>query len=451
MGRPRSLLLIFLAASFLLLPAGCSVEPGDGPPRAPIRTVTDVYWGVEVRDDYRYMENGSDPEVLAWAEEQHAYTRDWLDAYPHRAPLARRVGELLRSDSPDVVSIKRGGDRTFAVVFRPPAQQPFLVEMLSFDRPEDYRIVLDPNAIDPSGGTTMDWYVPSHDGSLIAVSLSRHGTEDGTLYIYDVRTGERLADEIPRVQGGTAGGDAAWNEANDGLYYTRYPYPGERPDEELAFHQQVWFHRLGDPIEKDRYVIGEEFPRIAEISLDADGEGSVIAEVSYGDGGEYAYWLLRPGGEWVRFPTSPTACRTPASAATGVSISSPGRTRRTRRSSACRRTGRISPAPRRSSPSRRTTRSPGSSPARTASTWSKRSAGPPASVRWISPAAPSSRSISAGSRAFPASPASAGTGCSSAGKPTSSRRSGTSSTRACRRRGGPPSPFDRRRISPAWR
>ncbi|MBN1825513.1 MAG: S9 family peptidase [Candidatus Eisenbacteria bacterium] len=302
MRRPFFLLLSSIAFALLLLPAACSVEPGDdGPPRAPVHTVTDTYWGVDVRDDYRYMENAADPEALSWAEAQNAYTRAWLDACPHREPLARRVAELLGSDSPDVVSIKRGGNRVFAAVHRPPAQQPFLVEMLSFDKPDDYRIVFDPNALDSSGGTTMDWYVPSHDGAMIAVSLSRHGTEDGTLYVYDTDSGERLADEIPRVQGGTAGGDAAWSADNGGLYYTRYPYPGERPDEDLAFYQQVWFHRLGDPIENDRYVIGEEFPRIAEIGLEADEKGSVIASVSYGDGGEYAYWLLRPGANWTRF------------------------------------------------------------------------------------------------------------------------------------------------------
>ena len=62
---------------------------------------------------------------------------------------------------------------------------------------------------------------------------------------------------------------APYSDAPDskGFFYTRYPRPGEQPPEESFFHMQVWFHRLGTPIAKDRYVIGREFPRIPEVAL----------------------------------------------------------------------------------------------------------------------------------------------------------------------------------------
>ena len=55
---------------------------------------------------------------------------------------------------------------------------------------------MDPDAIDPSGETTIDWFVPSPDGRRVAVSLSEHGTEDGSLHVFDVESGEVVDEPI---------------------------------------------------------------------------------------------------------------------------------------------------------------------------------------------------------------------------------------------------------------
>jgi prolyl oligopeptidase len=193
------------------------------------------------------------------------------------------------------------GGKLFAIKRQPPKEQSFLVMFASADSLTGERVLVDPNAIDPTASTSIDFYVPSPEGNLVAVSMSAGGTENGTLHIFETATGRRLDDEIPRVNGGTAGGDVAWTEDGRGLYYTRYPSPGERPDEDLFFYQQIWFHTLGTPIEQDRYLLGESFPRIAEIQLSTSPDGSrVLAEVSDGDGGEYAYWLKGPADSWSR-------------------------------------------------------------------------------------------------------------------------------------------------------
>jgi prolyl oligopeptidase len=158
--------------------------------------------------------------------------------------------------------------------------------------------------IDPSGKTTIDFFVPSLDGSKVAVSMSKAGSENGTVYVFDSRNGERLPDEVPRVNGGTAGGGVAWNAAGTGFWRTRYPSPGERPDGDLAFYQQVSFHRLGTPAAEDVYVVGKEFPRIAEIQLVSSEDGRyVLIDVSNGDGGEHAFWLAASDGVFHRLST----------------------------------------------------------------------------------------------------------------------------------------------------
>ena len=113
--------------------------------------------------------------------------------------------------------------------------------------PAAAKVVIDPNVLDPSGKTAIDFFVPSPDGRRVAVSLSKGGTESGDVQVIDVESGAS-SDAIARVNGGTAGGDLAWTHDGKAFYYTRYPAPGERPGCDLDFYQQLYFHRLGtDP------------------------------------------------------------------------------------------------------------------------------------------------------------------------------------------------------------
>src|SRR4029079_19214422 len=156
----------------------------------------------------------------------------------------------------------------FAIKREPPKQQPFLVVFASLDALADARVLVDPNEIDRAGKTSIDWFVPSPDGKLVAVSLSHAGTESGDVHVFETATGKEVHEVIPRVNSGTAGGDLTWMPDGSGFFYTRHPREGERPKEDMDFYQQAYFHKLGTPTETDRYEIGRDFPRIAEIEFD---------------------------------------------------------------------------------------------------------------------------------------------------------------------------------------
>ena len=279
------------------------VEMVHGLDSAPLaatkRPVADKYHGFTVMDDYRWLEDWSRREVQAWSEAQNVHARSVLDALPGREAIAARVDALLAETTPDYYALTSRGGVIFALKAQPPNQQAMLVALRSLDDLASERTVLDPNKLDPTGGTTIDFFEPSLDGRLIAVCLSEGGTENGTVRVVDTAKGSQLADRVPRVNGGTAGGSVAWTADGSGFYYTRYPAPGERPSDDLAFYQEIWFHRLGQPIAADRYVLGKELPRIAEIRLDASDDGRfVLATVANGDGGAFEHHLLVPGGAW---------------------------------------------------------------------------------------------------------------------------------------------------------
>jgi prolyl oligopeptidase len=101
------------------------------------------------------------------------------------------------------------------------------------------------------------------------------------------------------VQYPTGGGSAAWTADGLGIFYTRYPRTGERPEADLNFFQQIWFHRLGTPESEDKYEFGKDFPRIAEVVLSTSEDGQwLLAQVANGDGGEFAHYLRNASGKW---------------------------------------------------------------------------------------------------------------------------------------------------------
>ena len=281
--------------------AVCSfVTPADAqPPAAPKKPVTDVYHGVSVTDDYRWLENYSDPAVKAWGDAQNRYARKYLDALPARAAISEELKRLYAQPSPLYTDLHAAGGQLFALKRQPPKEQPLLVALKSADDTASERVVIDPNQLDPSGGTAIDFYVPSLDGKLVAVSLSKGGSESGDVHVYEVASGKETGAPIPRVNGGTAGGSLAWNADGSGFYYTRYPREGERPAADLGFFQQVYFHRMGTDSKQDAYALGKGFPRIAEIQLRSSPDGRyTLASMENGDGGDFAHYLAGPDGAW---------------------------------------------------------------------------------------------------------------------------------------------------------
>jgi prolyl oligopeptidase len=266
---------------------------------APRQGVTNNYHGVAVADDYQWLEEASAPAVREWTRLENERTRAYFAGLPFRDGIAQQLMQLRGEESAGYYGLEERKGRIFALRFKPPAQQPMLVRLSSLAAPALWRTVFDPNAYNTNGTTAIDWYVPSPDGRVVAVSLSQGGSEQGTLHFFEVDTGRKLADEIPRVQYPTGGGSVAWTAEGSGIFYTRYPHPGERPEADVDFYQQGWFHRLGTLVTDDQYATGREFPRIAEIALEASEDGQwFLASVANGDGGDFAHYLRDADGNW---------------------------------------------------------------------------------------------------------------------------------------------------------
>ncbi len=292
---------VFLLAIFVIDPALARDPTASA---AAVRPVVDRYHGVAVTDPYRWLEDGTAPEVQAWSAAQNARSRAYLDHLPQRELLYRRILSLTVQGSPSYRDLVQSGGTLFALATQPPKQQPLVLAMGRDADPKHGHPVVDPNAIDPAGQTAIDWYVPSPDGRLVAASLSRNGSEDGTVHVFETATGRDTGESVPRAQYPTAGGSLAWKADSSGFWYTRYP-GDDRPEADRHFFQQVFYHRLHADPAADIYVAGKDFPRIAEVALDSSqSPHAVMMSVANGDGGAFSQYVIdQASGQVARIST----------------------------------------------------------------------------------------------------------------------------------------------------
>jgi prolyl oligopeptidase len=268
-------------------------------PRVPVST---TYHAVVVTEDYRWLEDAGSDQTRRWTMSQNRRTRGYLTNLPFYDAVHRRAGEVLTAESVRYDAVRQAGSAYFAVKQEPPRQQPCLVMLSDLDDLSSGRVLVDPDEIDESGSTTIDWYQPSPDGSLVAVSLSGGGTRDGTLHVYRTASGELAGAAVPRVTGATAFGSLAWAGDCRGFWYTRYPSPGERPEADAGFYQEVWFHPLGGSRLDDRRELAGVFAddRAVENFLSTSPDGQwVMDRAQKGDGGEWQVFVrAQAGGDW---------------------------------------------------------------------------------------------------------------------------------------------------------
>jgi prolyl oligopeptidase len=295
---PFALRWLAYASAFGLVSLNAQVLAAPLPPvpDTPAQSVVETFHGVRVGDSYRWLENASDPAVKLWSDAQNVRTRAYLDALAVRPVLKERLTNLITKTSPSYYGLHAAGGQLFAMYNQPPKQQPMIAVMGEDGDPSKARIVLDPNKLNPKGTTAIDWFVPSHDGKLIAVSLSENGSEDGSLTIFDVASGKRVGEVIDRVQYPTGGGSMGWAADNKSFYYTRYPGT-ERPEADRHFFQQVFFHTIGTDPKTDKNVLGKDLPKVAEISFRNDDDPSTtLVTVLNGDGGEVGHYVIKSDG-----------------------------------------------------------------------------------------------------------------------------------------------------------
>lgn len=279
-----------MASSFRLLAAGFSIATLSlqaaplSQPVAPVRPVTDTYFGTKIVDPYRWMENLESDEVQTWMKAQADFTHDYLGKLPEREALIKRVGDLDNA-AIRVGGVQLFGGRYFYFKLMPEDQTPKLYVRDGLKGEE--RLLADAQVLGGTKGRfTISGFYPTPDGKLVAVEIAAGGSEEGLLLVIDAATAKPLSERIDRVWGSSV----SWDESNKFFYFTRLQKLA-KGDSKLnkELDQSAYLHHLGEDPDKDIPVLSRKlFPKLGMVPTDS-------AYVSIQPGVPYAIGIIGHG------------------------------------------------------------------------------------------------------------------------------------------------------------
>ena len=278
------------------------------PPVAPVKPVSDTYFGTTVTDPYRYMEDLASPEVQQWAKAQNDETRKLLDAIPARARLLTRIAELEASGQARITQVRQLPDGVYFYEKRGADENQFKVYVRhGLDGKEV--LLVDPDALSKSSGVphAINFFQPSPSGKYMAYGMSEGGSEEASLHVIDVATRKEVIKPIDRAHYS----DANWMPDDSGFFYLRQRIlpKGALETEKYRF-QTAFFHRMqgmgaDQPVvaageSKNIEITPDEFPLVAPVQ----GTPYVIAIPGNGVQNEISVYIapradaLKPAVKW---------------------------------------------------------------------------------------------------------------------------------------------------------
>jgi prolyl oligopeptidase len=209
--------------------------------------IIDHLHGVDVADPYRWLEDATRPEVVAWMKAQDDYARARLSALPGRDALAARLREVFYYDAVGA-PIHRHGRFFFSRKHKD--KEKTIIYWRAGEHGAE-QVLLDPNTWSTDGSSGLKGYWPSWDGKYVAYNLSEHNADETTLKVLEVATGKLLPDAID----GTKYGEAHWTPDNKGFYYAWVPpVSAQVPIMDRPGFTELRYHQLGTDPAKDPIV-----------------------------------------------------------------------------------------------------------------------------------------------------------------------------------------------------
>jgi len=266
--------------------------------------VSDTYFGREIKDPYRWLENDTSAETAAWVIAQNKVTSGVLEAIPFRADYRKRMLE--------VVNYPRYGGFFKAGEYYLFSKNDGLQNQSIYYRQKGLNgipeVFIDPNKLSSDGTVSVSLVGVSKSEKLIGVTFTKAGSDWKEVRVYDIATGKELEDKVEWVKFT----NVSWR-GDEGFYYSRYPKPekGTELSAQSRFNS-VWYHKLGDSQEKDQLVYEdkENALRYHSVYLTED-ERYMVLVVGEGTNG-FETWVkdLKNGDKSFRQITSGFANKT---------------------------------------------------------------------------------------------------------------------------------------------
>ena len=209
----------------------------------------DTYFGVNVEDPYRWLEDDRSPETEAWVKNVNEVTYGYLDKIPFREELKERLSSLWNYEK--VGAPFKEGDYTYYYKNDGLQNQYVIYRYRTDEDPSTAAIFLDPNTFKEDGTISLGNMSFSDSGEIAAYSISEGGSDWRKVLIMNVETREIIEDTLVDVKFS----GLSW-KANDGFYYSSYDKPKGSELSAKTDQHKLYYHKLGTLQKEDQLVFG---------------------------------------------------------------------------------------------------------------------------------------------------------------------------------------------------
>lgn len=285
MRKGEVLTIVSLMGAFLLMLSVSACKKAEEKiiyPQTKKVDQVDDYFGTKVADPYRWLEDDNSEETKQWVEEQNKVTFAFLEKIPFREKIKQRLMDIY--NYPRMGQPFRAGEYYFFYKNDGLQNQSVIYIQKGLDgQPE---VFIDPNQLSPDGTIRIGLLSFSNDYRYVAISRSEAGSDWSEIRVMEIASKKELPDRIQWVKFS----GAAWYK--DGFFYSGYDKPA--PGEEMKArneYQKVFYHKLGDPQEKDTLIYHDPKNPLRYVNLDVtEDEKYAVLNVSAGTSGNELYW-----------------------------------------------------------------------------------------------------------------------------------------------------------------
>ncbi len=238
-------LTTLLILTLLLIISSCENKTAIKYPETNKIEVVDNYFGVDVTDPYRWLEDDNSAETAEWVKQQNEVTFAYLESIPFRKKIHERLTAIW--NYPKYGVPWRVGKYYF--FFKNDGMQNQSVLYIQEGLEGEPRVFLDPNTLSKDGTVALTSMRASNDDRYLAYGISKAGSDWNEIKVMNIETGEQLEDHLEWIKFS----GIAWK--GNGFYYSRYaaPQSGEVLSGKNQYHK-VYYHTLGTPQSKDELI-----------------------------------------------------------------------------------------------------------------------------------------------------------------------------------------------------
>ncbi|MCZ0921218.1 prolyl oligopeptidase family serine peptidase [Vibrio diabolicus] len=210
-------------------------------------SVVDTYFGHDIADPYRWLENDRSEETAQWVSGQNSVTFDFLGQIPYRQQIRDLVANSQNYEKYSQPFVR--GDYTYFYKNDGLQNQSVLYRRKGEGEAE---VFLDPNTFSKEGTTSLGEVSFSKDYRLVAYSISEGGSDWRKIFVIDAETKEQLEPEIVDAKFTSI----SWR-GSKGFYYSSYDKPQGSELSARTEHHKLYYHELGTPQSEDKVIFGE--------------------------------------------------------------------------------------------------------------------------------------------------------------------------------------------------